>query len=503
MAVLEQSECPPKVAVAPTKRSPAPKAKPGPEDGESLHSESGGESDGSADDFIVDDLGTTNVDVEDETRADPSPNKAQMPQVTEGDVEKPPQPLHSLSSDDVAVLSPSEIRLEARKRRAMLRQKKTKPDPVVDTPTEDSRLRKDASPPAHKDPPPLECIDLTMDPPPPEAEDDLRIETPPLNPSIPKAPDTAEKVIKSEGRSSVSPQPNLGTTVLVEIPSKENEKRHDGEPKQSGIDFAEISRVPWDILEENRDRKRILAKLVRGLPDEERTDMTKKIPHFLWPLLRKYVNKALRSFANNQVYVRGVDESDQRLVQRAATLYISWVNCRHYVKEGILRADISKARYDTEAGFRKFHDELGRCLIAFDGWVRNESAGTGSEEPSLDGDDEQGPNTPHRKRKKEIKESQEVKRNHETAQLRVAVQDEQRKRLERRLESMGLSDSDPMHQAVSFGNPIIYLSPHIGRRIKPHQLSGIQFMWRELIEDEKRQGCVLAHTMGLGKTMQM
>jgi SNF2 family DNA or RNA helicase len=68
---------------------------------------------------------------------------------------------------------------------------------------------------------------------------------------------------------------------------------------------------------------------------------------------------------------------------------------------------------------------------------------------------------------------------------------------------MGVGNNDPERQAVSFGNPVIYLDPHIGRRVKPHQLNGIQFMWRELIQDEKREGCLLAHTMGLGKTMQV
>jgi SNF2 family DNA or RNA helicase len=34
-------------------------------------------------------------------------------------------------------------------------------------------------------------------------------------------------------------------------------------------------------------------------------------------------------------------------------------------------------------------------------------------------------------------------------------------------------------------------------------LTGIQFMWRELIEANNQQGCLLAHTMGLGKSMQV
>lgn len=90
-----------------------------------------------------------------------------------------------------------------------------------------------------------------------------------------------------------------------------------------------------------------------------------------------------------------------------------------------------------------------------------------------------------------------------SAQRRVAQQEKQREKLEKRLESMGLANDNPSRQAVTFKDPIIYLNPHIGQRVKPHQLKGIQFMWRELIEDKDRQGCLLAHTMGLGKTMQV
>jgi SNF2 family DNA or RNA helicase len=49
----------------------------------------------------------------------------------------------------------------------------------------------------------------------------------------------------------------------------------------------------------------------------------------------------------------------------------------------------------------------------------------------------------------------------------------------------------------------ILLHQKIAARIKPHQIKGLQFMWREIIEDPKKQGCILAHTMGLGKTMQV
>lgn len=52
---------------------------------------------------------------------------------------------------------------------------------------------------------------------------------------------------------------------------------------------------------------------------------------------------------------------------------------------------------------------------------------------------------------------------------------------------------------------LIFVHSTIGHRIKEHQIEGIRFMWSQIVSrvaDEELQGCLLAHTMGLGKTMQ-
>jgi SNF2 family DNA or RNA helicase len=52
--------------------------------------------------------------------------------------------------------------------------------------------------------------------------------------------------------------------------------------------------------------------------------------------------------------------------------------------------------------------------------------------------------------------------------------------------------------------PFIYINDHIGAKIKDHQIEGVRFMWNQVVVHSKvRQGCLLAHTMGLGKTMQV
>ncbi|KAF8767830.1 Transcriptional regulator ATRX like protein [Argiope bruennichi] len=56
---------------------------------------------------------------------------------------------------------------------------------------------------------------------------------------------------------------------------------------------------------------------------------------------------------------------------------------------------------------------------------------------------------------------------------------------------------------------IVEIHPDIVDKLKPHQVNGIKFMWEctieslKQLETEKGSGCILAHCMGLGKTLQV
>uniref|UniRef100_A0A8D3AD53 Helicase ARIP4-like n=1 Tax=Scophthalmus maximus TaxID=52904 RepID=A0A8D3AD53_SCOMX len=57
--------------------------------------------------------------------------------------------------------------------------------------------------------------------------------------------------------------------------------------------------------------------------------------------------------------------------------------------------------------------------------------------------------------------------------------------------------------------PDIFLSPQLARAVKPHQIGGVRFLYDNLVESVERFGsgsgfgCILAHSMGLGKTLQV
>ncbi|KNA07910.1 hypothetical protein SOVF_167500 isoform B [Spinacia oleracea] len=60
------------------------------------------------------------------------------------------------------------------------------------------------------------------------------------------------------------------------------------------------------------------------------------------------------------------------------------------------------------------------------------------------------------------------------------------------------------------GEDSVRIPPSISAKLKTHQVAGIRFMWENIIQSirnvkagDKGLGCILAHTMGLGKTFQV
>ncbi|OOF92179.1 hypothetical protein ASPCADRAFT_55923, partial [Aspergillus carbonarius ITEM 5010] len=457
ISILELEKCPPKIS-APAMPLP-PKRQSTDEDGESLASESDdGASTGSMDDFI-DNSGVFHG----------SPNP-------------------SSSSDDDDIISPSGARRKFRNRSVTARGL-----PFVES----------SSPsPAPGFEPPVECIDLTRDSPFPEDEE-FRVETPPLNPPQPRTPQS-EHIMSRD----ISPAPYLPSRVYVEITpikrektpktdkldrSRTHKERSASLPEISDIDSLKV--VSWRLLEERLDRRRLLAKQLMAMADHERRKLARKVPTYDVPDLQDLTLTALKQLTKKRDTMPDMEPWEGNLILRTASLFVSWVNCVHYLAKGLPKRDVRRARAEITE-FPEFFKELCARLDAIRTWERDKQGESQEMQSALD-------DTPHKKRKREVKESQTAKMNQQSAQLRVAVQEKLRQRLERKLESMGVSNTDATRQAVSFGNPVIYLDPHIGQRVKPHQLNGVQFMWRELIEDETHQGCLLAHTMGLGKTMQV
>ncbi|KAK2744994.1 hypothetical protein FQN57_004124 [Myotisia sp. PD_48] len=295
-------------------------------------------------------------------------------------------------------------------------------------------------------------------------------------------------------------------------------------------DIRGIRKCPTFFLEERRDRKRLLAKLIYSLTEAEQTGLTKLLESLEKATWRSRVRDALYVIRGKKSKrIREGDNSQQDLFLRLASLYVSWLNIKKYSNtKGIRRYIIAAALKNDN--LLPFYDDLTLILLAKQGQdllkkftqpTRREFFQPTQREPSeahpenvivisdQGSEEDVAPTdptprfTPRKKRVRAVKESVEALDSQERARRRLEEEDKKQKRLFEQLHKQGLDESHAENKIISFDQPIICLDPHIGRLVKDHQLVGIRFLWRELVKDEKGQGCLLAHTMGLGKTMQV
>ena len=465
-SVLEQETRPPVIA-----RPVKPRRKPQPRnvgDDESLGYES---LDSESDRFIIDDDGDDN----DEPQA-----------VTIANTEEPTEPIEipttfPPSSDDEVIIPPgNKRRSRTENKETTKRSKKTTPrssSKVESMPehidlTQDSDAARDGVTPARRN-----SNSSTME--------DLTIETPPLNPVESNLQEPPDFPCKTERNSSFSPTPESGAqrAIAVCVPTR---------PRAS-------STMNWEDIEERKDRGMLLTKYIDALSDDERESMASFILRYDVGRLRTLVRRGLKSIRADSYTIKRIqDKRENDLIMRTAAFFISWVISSRHGSKGLLSSQVDKAIRKIDE-FPAFLSELRSRLAACNNDGQETSDSGTPQRPNVQRDS----NTPHKKRKRKVKENQDAKRNQKEALGRAALQAKQREALEQKITRMGLSNDDPMRKAVSFGNPVIYLDPHIGQHVKPHQLKGVQFLWRELIKDDKHQGCLLAHTMGLGKTMQV
>ena len=290
------------------------------------------------------------------------------------------------------------------------------------------------------------------------------------------------------------------------------------EEKLPGLqDVDSIKKLDPRILVERGDRKRLLLYHISKTPPLERDLAFIHLQEVCQTELETAVRAGLRAMKSHSLRIRGVDKEDSEVIMRIAVWWVCWtVPLIVEPKSGLRVLDIDTVLSDKE-GFHQFHQFLITCPKLYEKESIPEVISLESDSVTpvkkkrqkllLEGSDEDLRHTPNKKRKFALPESQATLSLRASAQQRVQDRDKRQKELKRRFDNMGAND-DPSKVVVNVGKfdhqHFIYLNPLISDRIQPHQIEGVQFMWREITTDpDNLQGCLLAQTMGLGKTMQV
>ncbi|WEW56605.1 hypothetical protein PRK78_002052 [Emydomyces testavorans] len=475
IATLELEKCPPNSIDRPKVSKPLRRPQLLDDDEESLGSDTSNDAN-DPDDFVV-----------------PDDQPADHDRGVEPELFPPFNPDIAPPDDGDDVLSPrKKVKLQRARRAANNKEAKTA------TPTSNTISRNSVG---------IEVVDLTISD---NNEDEKNgddnsrrerfdVRTPPLNPS------------------EASHRQNASSLRLDDLEGSTNTSVAYAPPTNLvDLDLDRIMSLTTEELQ--LDRTVLLAWHVHNMPAEDREGLIRFFSTTPLKVLKGVVVNGLQNMLARCYVLPGYNHEDSEILMRIVVMYVSWiVGKRLFADKGISKYDIKysirkrKVRqylslladilrlYPFKKTREKKEKEPSTEAIPEETVTLDTSDDLSGEEAMAD----EQTRTPHKKRKRAVKQSQEAIDTQKRAQRRVQLQEEQQLRLQQRLERSGVANSDPGRQAVSFDEPIIYLDAHIGRRVKAHQLQGIQFMWRELIKDEKREGCLLAHTMGLGKTMQV
>lgn len=287
---------------------------------------------------------------------------------------------------------------------------------------------------------------------------------------------------------------------------------------------ALIASYGYKAWEEENDPARLVITVLHNMPKEGRTSICELLsahsPDELWT----QTIDVMRECRDGKDKLRGMDATTFCIFTGVIRLFEMYVDCKkRNNRTDRLAPKTCQKLIDNIPKFRPF---TRACLAAVEAYIdvtaplADDDYDDDDEEPLLRTkrslvtrpilSDEEQLETP-RKRQRKIFENVEARKLREDDQMRLQEQEGRRQILRKKLAQSGSSlNSDRakiiINESKYEDEGFIFVHDHIGSRIKNHQIDGVRFMWSQIVTRDKdgaSQGCLLAHTMGLGKTMQV
>lgn len=177
-----------------------------------------------------------------------------------------------------------------------------------------------------------------------------------------------------------------------------------------------------------------------------------------------------------------------------------------------------KAAKDKERSYKKEKKKRRRIKVQ-----ESSSSGKSGEEEGEEGDeDDKGTPKGRKKIRKIIKddklrtETRDALKEEEDRRKRIAERERLREKLRETIEvkessqvTCPITTKLVLDEDEETKEPLVQVHRNMVTKLKPHQVDGVQFMWDcccesvRKVEKSAGSGCILAHCMGLGKTLQV
>ncbi|KAK4697214.1 hypothetical protein P7C71_g825, partial [Lecanoromycetidae sp. Uapishka_2] len=235
------------------------------------------------------------------------------------------------------------------------------------------------------------------------------------------------------------------------------------------------------VLVKRQNRDGVLMWMLAHTPAARREAAWSHLRRTSMEIARRDITMGLMALLGHGIPMLDMDPKTSDNVMQLAVWRVCWTIPTKIDTKGV-RPDHTRTTLSDGEGYELFYDVLLDCLEKYEGLAQRKVTFKASG---------YGPNG---------------ERNIllETSKTLYCRQDELEKQREA-IVSAAWNTSVVVNPDNLDHHGAIFLNPRFGNgaRIKPHQEEGLRFLWREIAVNAGLEGCLLAQTMGLGKTMQV